>query len=144
MERHAFFENRTERFHAVSSPGFSFPPHLHSQLELLFVNEGAIEVTIGDHHALLKKGSLAVIFPNQIHSYQNTAESSLITMLIADSSYTGGLLDSLLRFSPASPFLEAVHPNILYAIEELLKEKDNPKPDETVYAPLLQSQHPYQ
>lgn len=138
MERHAFFENRTERFHAVSCPGFSFPPHLHSQLELFFVNSGSAEVTAGNCTAVLQAGSLAVIFPNQIHSYQSTAERASITMLIADPSYTGGHLDSLLRFYPASPFLTKTHPNISYAVEELVKEHGKPEPDEAVYAPLIQ------
>ncbi len=138
MEHHAFFENRTERFHAVSCPGFSFPPHLHPQLELLFVREGTAGITVGDHSAVLPKGSLVVIFPNQIHSYQSTEEGAVITMLIADPSYAGGHLDSLLRFYPTVPFLEAVHPNILFAIDELLKEQEKPKPDEAVYAPLIQ------
>ena len=79
MEHHAFFENRTERFHAVSCPGFSFPPHLHPQLELLFVREGTAGITVGDHSAVLPKGSLVVIFPNQIHSYQSTEEGAVIT-----------------------------------------------------------------
>ncbi len=138
MKRHAFFENRTERFQASAGPGFSFPPHLHLQLELFFVNRGSAEVTVGNHTATLYAGSLAIIFPNQTHSYQCTSEGSLITMLIAEPSYAGRLMDTLLRFSPESPFLAEIHPNIHYAINEILKEHGKQEPDEAVYGPFIQ------
>lgn len=138
MERHAFFENRTERFQAFSSPGLSFPPHLHPQLELFFINKGIAGITVGEHTALLKEGNLAVIFPNQIHCYQDTTEKTSITMLIADLSYAGQYLDTLRRFYPLSPFLTATHSNVSYAVEELLREYSKAEPEETVYAPLIQ------
>ena len=138
MERHAFFENRAERFHAVSCPGFSFPPHLHPQLELLLVHRAAIGVTVGGRNAVLTQGQLAVVFPNQIHSYQEAEPGAFITMLIADPSYTGGHLDALLRLHPVSPFLEEPHPNVPYAIGELVREYGKAEPNGAVYSPLLE------
>ena len=138
MGSHAIFENRTERFHAVSCRGFSFPPHLHPQLELILVNRAEIEVTVGGQSKVLTEGQLAVVFPHQIHSYQETAPEAVITMLIADPSYTGGHLDTLLRLHPASAFLEWPHPNIAYAAAELVREYGKAEPNAAVYSPLLQ------
>ncbi len=137
MER-AFFEYRTQQFQAISSPGFHFPPHLHPQLELFFVEKGEVGVTVGSRNAVLAAGSLAVIFPNQIHSYRDAAPDSSITMLIASLSHTGGYLDALLHLHPASPFLTRLHPNISYAIGELVKEYGQAGSSGEVYGPLIQ------
>lgn len=135
---HAFFEHRTQQFQVISSPGFQFPPHLHPELELFFVEKGEMGVTAGDQSAVLTAGSLAVIFPNQIHSYHDAGPEAAITMLIAGLSYAGGYLDTLLHFHPASPFLTRLHPNISYAAAELVKEYAQAEPDGGVYGPLIQ------
>ncbi len=138
MERRAFFEDRKPGFQAISGPGFSFPPHLHPQLELLYVEEGEMGVTVGKSSTVLAAGHLAVVFPNQIHSYQKAPREASIIMLIADLSCTGGHLDTLLRSCPECPFLDNPHSNILYAIGQLAEEYGRAEPDAAVYGPLMQ------
>ena len=87
----AFLETREEKFLAQQSRGFSFALHLHPQLELLLVRSGELTVYIRNQAKTLTAGSLAVIFPNQIHSYDAADLSeSHITMVISDLAYTGG------------------------------------------------------
>lgn len=137
MERRAFFENRRESFQVISCPGFDFPPHLHSQLELLYVSEGELGVIINEESQVLRGGQMAVVFPNQVHSYKAAGGGSII-MVIADLAYTGGHLDGILRYHPMKPFCESPHPDALYSLEALGREYESPQPNETVYGPLLQ------
>lgn len=135
----AYFEHRSDDFMVYACPGFDFPPHLHSQLELLYVVYGRVTVAAGERRESLSAGSLGVVFPNQVHSYQAQGESQVI-MLICDTGYAGGSLDTLTRFHPACPFLppERLHPNVAYAMEQLAEEYGISGKESPVYGPLVQ------
>lgn len=136
----AFFENQSDSFRTISTVGFSFPPHLHPQLELLWVESGEITVTVRDQTKCLSAGSLAVVFPNQIHGYTVSENNGQNVMLIVGLEYVGNYLDTLLRTYPVDPFLtvEQVHPNVKYAIQELARDREGRKPEESVLRPFVQ------
>lgn len=121
---HAFFENRAERFDTHTSRGLSYPLHLHPHLELFFMLSGETTVTIRGQAQTLTPGSLAVIFPNQIHSYRAHSAESRATLVICELARTGGYVDLLLRSHPKNPFLkpELLHPNVAFAIGEMTAE----------------------
>lgn len=83
---------------------FSFPPHLHPYVEIVYVIEGRIKVTINDKTCELSEKEAAVCFPNDIHAY-NSMDSSKILLIIFSpditSSYFGVNLDKTLE----NPFL---------------------------------------
>ena len=113
----AFFETRDDALTSVVAEGLSFPLHLHPQLELFFVLSGETSVTVRRETRALGPGSLAVIFPNQIHSYTALSKESRAALVVCDLSLTGGFSDTLLLWHPADPFLppEALHPNVAWA-----------------------------
>lgn len=121
----AFFETRDDALTSVVAEGLSFPLHLHPQLELFFVLSGETSVTVWRETRALGPGSLAVIFPNQIHSYTALSKESRAALVVCDLSLTGGFSDTLLLWHPADPFLppEALHPNVAFAVGELTAEK---------------------
>jgi AraC-like DNA-binding protein len=92
------------------SSNMCFPPHLHSYVELVYVIEGTISVSINDKTKDLHKGDLAVSFPNDIHSY-NTESSSKIMLIIFSpeiiSSYFSRRMDKTLD----NPFMLAISIN---------------------------------
>ena len=118
----AFFETRDDALTSVVAEGLSFPLHLHPQLELFFVLSGETSVTVRRETRALGPGSLAVIFPNQIHSYTALSKESRAALVVCDLSLTGGFSDTLLLWHPADPFLppEALHPNVAFAVGELI------------------------
>lgn len=136
----AYFENRADPLMANTAPGFVFPPHLHSQLELLFVQNGEMTVTVRGQTKTLPAGALAVVFPNQIHSYQDFSSGGIITTIVADLVYAGGYLDTLMQFHPACPFLmpEQLHSNVSWAIGEMVRERVSSGVGSKVFGPLLQ------
>lgn len=136
---HAFFENRAESFETHISLGLSYPLHLHPHLELFFVLSGETAVTVRGRSQILTPGSLAIIFPNQIHSYTAYLPESRAILVICELARTGGYVDLLLRSHPENPFLkpELLHPNVAFAIGEMAAEHGKGG-NGNVYAPLIQ------
>lgn len=83
---------------------FHFPPHLHPYVEIIYVVEGTIKVTVNDETRKLSAKESAVCFPNDIHAYHSIGSSKiLITIFSPDitSSYFGVNLNKTLE----NPFL---------------------------------------
>ena len=88
---------------------------------------------------VLGPGALALIFPNQVHSYTALEPGTGAVLVVCDLSYTGGYADTLLRSHPEDPFLsgEKLHPNVPYAIQELEREARLQR-ESPVFGPLIQ------
>ena len=46
-------------------------PHIHSHLELIYMEEGSCLATVDYQNFLMEKGDLFLSFPNQVHSYHD-------------------------------------------------------------------------
>ena len=136
---HAFFEKRSNHFQAEQSPGLSFPLHLHPQMEIYLCLSGESAVTVRNQTRILSAGHLAVIFPNEIHSYTTLTPDTSAALIICDLAYTGGYTDTLLQNHPETPFVDPqdIHPNVTYAIQEMIEEHKLHEKS-SVYAPLIQ------
>lgn len=135
----AYFEKRDDQIFITRTDGFSFPLHLHPHLELIIIHSGSIRITVCNQSKMITEGSLAVIFPNQVHCYDNPSPNSRITMVIIDLSYSRGYMDMLLQHHPTNSFVEKerVHENIPYAIDQILQEYESTGKHE-IYYPLVQ------
>lgn len=135
------YENRREELDVYESRTLTFPPHLHAGLELFYVYGGSIRVSCGETQADLGAGSLAVIFPNVIHSYlcREEEQSGHFLLAICHPRLTGEALQTLSRYVPENPFLppDEVHPHVVYALEGLL-EQYRAGPQAAVCAALTQ------
>jgi len=72
----------------------SFPPHLHPYVEMIYVIEGTIEVTINKVSRCLSAGEAALCFPNDIHGYDNKGSSKILMLIFSPditSSFFGGM-----------------------------------------------------
>ena len=63
-----FYEN-WGHVHVARRKGLSFAPHMHDQMEILFLRTGNITVYIDSEAYTLTPDCCCVIFPNQLHSY---------------------------------------------------------------------------
>ena len=63
---------------------FSFLPHLHRDLELIFVETGEIDLTVEGEQYRLKAGDTALVLSDHIHSYQTEAHSSVTVIVFAE------------------------------------------------------------
>ncbi|MFI3211773.1 MAG: AraC family transcriptional regulator [Eubacteriales bacterium] len=102
----------------------SFPPHLHLDLELIYVINGSMNLSIGTDYIKLQQHELAIIFPNTIHSYFDNDNDSTVIMLICGQDLLGEYSNRLLKYSPQIPILhkEKIHKDVSYAIYSLLDE----------------------
>lgn len=48
---------------------FNFPLHLHRSFEFIYVQEGNMNIQIGNQNYSLQKNKAALIFPGQLHAY---------------------------------------------------------------------------
>lgn len=121
-----FYENRTGDLHVSRLENLNFLPHLHAQLELLYVEDGEIEITVNGLTRLLKSGDLAVSFPNSVHSYHTPDRPAGMhcILVIINLSLTGDFSHTLMKYHPPEPFLyrDQLHRDVPYAIYTLMEE----------------------
>ena len=101
-----YYEKREHRIQVGTGNDLNFPEHLHNQIELLYVQDGEIEVTIHGEKRQMHRGDCALISPDQIHSYRTTSPNKTL-IPVFDISLTGPFLHSLQKYRPACPFLIA-------------------------------------
>lgn len=97
-----FYQNRTESFHSLISVNNTFPPHIHKQLELIFVLSGQITVTVDKKSFLLSRHDLSLCFPSLIHSCE-TKKESRIFMLIFNPDFLPDFSNELMNLEPLLP-----------------------------------------
>lgn len=84
--------------------GKSFPAHLHFAYELIFVNAGEIVLQVERTQAVMKRGELAFIFGNQIHSF-TALEGADVTVVIFSPELVGDFYQAYKDFVPKSNVL---------------------------------------
>ena len=86
-----------------SRQNFEYPVHLHADCEFICVEEGNLEVEIGECSFAVESGHGALILPNQPHAYK-TPQYSKIWLVIFSSSY----VPELKRMATAKEFFHPV------------------------------------
>ena len=64
-----FYEDFRYSYSIEKGENLTFPPHLHKHLELFYICDGEMAVTVSGNTLRLKAGEAALAFPNEIHSY---------------------------------------------------------------------------
>ena len=62
---------------------FKYVPHLHKDLELVYVLDGEITVTTNENTFTANKGDFLLILPNQAHSYNTTNTSKAFVLVFS-------------------------------------------------------------
>ncbi|MBC7960966.1 MAG: AraC family transcriptional regulator [Vallitaleaceae bacterium] len=134
-----FYENSHVDFRIFRSHNLIFPFHLHTQLELLYVESGHLEITVQDQTLVLKDHDFAIFFPNQIHRYNSNHGENDAIIAICDLTLCGDFLNSLTKYNPVIPFISAekIHQDVFYALSSLLTESQTEK-NKGVYCALIQ------
>ena len=110
-----FYENKFQSLYASDAYSLIFQPHLHNLIECIYVTEGEIEVQIGQTGKCMKKGEMAVIFPNVVHSYHSDEQHRNFCELFFYPLKTASPLYNIIKGKrPESPFLseEQIHKDI--------------------------------
>lgn len=101
-----FYQKKEEEFRCFFSTDMTFPAHLHHAVELVFIQDGAMEVTAQNQTKILRKNEAALIFPEIVHGYL-TQDSSRSILCIFSPSLTMEYYHALCRSQPECPFFTA-------------------------------------
>ena len=101
-----FYEKKYEEFRCFSAEDMTFPAHLHHAAELIFVKDGAIEVTVKDQTKILRENQAALVFPETVHSYL-TKDRSRSILCIFSPSLARGYYHLLCKKQPQCPFFSS-------------------------------------
>lgn len=78
---------------------------MHRQIEIFYVLDGAIEITIAGQKKLLEKGMISIAFPNVVHE-TFTPEHSSAVMIIFNHTFLADFLTEFNTQTPLYPFLD--------------------------------------
>lgn len=114
---------------------FSYPPHYHKELEVVYISQGTMIVEVNHKTYALKAGDLLIIGSHHIHSYNlnEGASSSAGYILIFDWNYLDALSKNPLTFDFLTPVLLDTHlfkndqlsPEIPHLFAHLCEEYDS-------------------
>ena len=98
----------------------------HSQIELYFVNEGEMDITVNDNHQILKSGEMAAVLSFDAHTYM-TPEKSRSSALFIPVHLCPDFIEEVRHKRATSPFIcnKKVVENIKNYVSELQKSDDN-------------------
>ncbi len=101
-----FFEQFNWNFYISFGTDLSYPSHFQSEVELMYIVEGKMDVTEGGRDYTLSEGDILVIFPNREHSYRSEHANKHI-MLIFDPEWCGLSRDVFTNCIPESPVIKS-------------------------------------
>ncbi|AZP04572.1 AraC family transcriptional regulator [Jeotgalibaca ciconiae] len=76
------FEHRLNELQVHKTKELSFPPHLHSEIEVLVVTKGSITIINEGEMRQIHKGQTAIIFPNSIHEYVKQSSGEMVMYIV--------------------------------------------------------------
>lgn len=62
---------------------FRYIPHLHRDFEVVYPLEGEIQIKVENTVSSLRKGEIALILPNQIHSFETPTHSRVLVLVFS-------------------------------------------------------------
>ena len=116
-------------------------PHMHHNIEFIYVTKGTLELGIGTEFFHMKDGDFAIVFPDTIHHYQVFSQGTNTAFYVeASISPHSQFAAELQKMCPVNPVIEAgeLHPDVKNAILSLYKEKTrNPIVDQAFVQIIL-------
>ena len=105
MNNNVVYENRIKHVE-VWTEGYLKPiPHLHKELELIYVVKGESHLLIDNRKMTISDGDLFICFPNQIHSYESSAHGQYFLFTISPD-FCIGIKDVLSDNVPVNNILK--------------------------------------
>jgi AraC-like DNA-binding protein len=98
------YQNRVENYTIKRSYNNCSPNHMHRHVELFYVLEGSIQMTIDGKSQLLTKDMVSICFPTVSHKTE-TIEPSCAILLIFDLNMLTDFYQDFSNSIPKNPFI---------------------------------------
>ena len=85
--KNVLYENKTSPYYANSQRILGQTPHLHKELELVYVASGECTAYADRAHFPLKAGDVFISFPNQIHYYDNCTPGTYYVLIFSAAPF---------------------------------------------------------
>ncbi len=105
MDKNVVYENRTKHVEVWAEDYLKPIPHLHKELELIYVVKGESHLFIDNRKMTISDGDLFVCFPNQIHCYESSMQGQYFLFTISPD-FCIGIKDLLSDNVPVSNILK--------------------------------------
>ncbi|MCL2488466.1 MAG: AraC family ligand binding domain-containing protein [Oscillospiraceae bacterium] len=99
-----------------------------------------LQMTINRERYRMNPGDIAVVFPNEIHSFKKINEEGKLKIFIFSASLLKYHRNLLMHHHPENPVISAVavHPNVRHVMDILLAELQKSVLNETVCTVLFE------
>ena len=98
------YQNRDDDLSVKVTYNNSYLTHIHRQIEIFYVLDGAIEMTISGQKKLLERGMISIVFPNEVHETY-TPENSSAVMMIFSQDFLSDFNHEFNLYRPQCPFI---------------------------------------
>lgn len=89
MDKNIIYENRTKHVEIWAEDYLKPIPHLHKELEIIYVIKGESHLFIDNKDMTISDGDLFICFPNQIHCYERSTQGQYFLFTISPDCCIG-------------------------------------------------------
>lgn len=117
------------------SPLENFPPHFHTDLELIYQDDGIASIQYNEQIYQLEPGNLFIIFPNMIHSYLKASADSSTYLILCPTKPFPDYQQIFQSMAPVCPIIQgsSLHYEALYSIYSICKKETEHPSDVHLY-----------
>ena len=122
-----FYESRERTLEISRIDDFSYPLHLHREVEVIYAAQGQVHVHVDGEDYTLEEGDIAVAFPNVVHGYLPPRGSGGKGMFLSfPPELSPDYSADLNKRRPVRPMVrrEKVHPEVPYLLNLALREAE--------------------
>jgi len=109
------YQNRLIPFKSYNLHNYILKPHIHNQIEIIYVLSGKTIVTLEETPYALKKGNLMLIFPFQLHGIKSFPDCDLLIQIF-EPAYASEYIPYIGNYIPENPILHHIEADCLDAI----------------------------
>lgn len=117
-----FFEEKKDEIQAFVSNSMDFDEHLHEHIEFGYILSGSCDLYIEDKCHKLDAGNVFIIFPNQIHRYENSRHIRSYVVIFS-TSLMSEFENTFLNMVPQSPVITENMPYIIQLFDILFDKR---------------------
>ena len=109
------YQNRLWPFKSYRIKDYDFSPHLHNQIEIVYVLSGDCVITIEDVPYNAVCGDLLLVFPYQLHNISHSRNCELIVQVF-EPEYAPEFIPYLEKYIPEVPLIKNISADCINAV----------------------------